>query len=543
MSGAGPFGVACPRREAMEIGLELLRRGGGAMDAAVAMSFAQGVAEPYMGGIGGVGEIVFCDAGGTVHVFDCAARAPLAARAEMYELVEGTSGVYPWPRTAGDANARGARSVTAPRIVPGLSEAQRRFGKLAWEEVVHPAAALARDGVELDYFSAAVLAAEMSTLAADELAGDLYYPNGAPLPPALEEPPVRVRNERLARSLETIAERGGEAMRTGPLARATVEAIAEAGGILVMADLERSEPVVLEDVAPLVAFHGWDVYGSPLPSGGVTAAEILGLLDRWPAAPGPESPERYRQVARASHLAFADRLTLLSGDDRQAALALLEPHTLDRRAGDDLGASPGIAAGPSRPTATTHAVAVDETGAVAVVTQTLLALFGAQLGVAEHGFFLNDGMLWFDPRPGQPTSIAPGARALSAVAPMVAMSQEDRGRRIGVAGLGARRIPTAVAQVLENVADYGMDVARAVDAPRVHVDTFAATVDQRLGAEVLEALAKDGHEPTVGHYGPTSLTSARASAVYADLANGEVATGVDQRARAVWDFGNERRSR
>jgi gamma-glutamyltranspeptidase/glutathione hydrolase len=121
--------VACPRGEALHIGRGVLSAGGNAVDAAVAMSFAQGVAEPYMGGIGGLGEIVIREPSGAVHVVDGAGRAPGGARSDMYALVGGGEGeLYAWPRVRDDANARGAASVLAPRIVPALAAAHERFG-------------------------------------------------------------------------------------------------------------------------------------------------------------------------------------------------------------------------------------------------------------------------------------------------------------------------------------------------------------------------------------------------------------------------------
>jgi gamma-glutamyltranspeptidase/glutathione hydrolase len=530
--------VATPRREANAVGEEVFAAGGNAVDAVVAASFAQGVAEPYMGGVGAVGEIVVREPDGAVHVIDAAARAPLAATPELYELGDGMSDVYPWPRVAGDANLRGGRSVAAPRIVAGLGAAHARFGRLEWDLVVRPAARLAEAGTELDFFSAAVIAAEAGTFAKDRLAAELYYrEDGSPLPAPLEAPPEWIRNERLAATLELIATAGPEALRRGPLAEAIVAATASDGGILAAADLADAEATVIEGVAPLVDFRGWSVYGSLRPSGAVTAAQILGLLNQAAPAVDPLSPERLVGFARASHLAFADRLATLSGSDEDA-LALLDPEALARRAGEEPPPVPAGAAGSKVPTATTHAVAVDGDGRVAVVTQTLLALFGAQVGVHDHGFFLNDAMLWFDPRPGTPNSIAPGARALSAVAPLIAVAPGGD-KVIGAAGLGARRIPGAVAQVVANLIDHGMDADAAVNAPRVHADTTATVLDQRLGANVFEAFAAADLAPTTGAYGPTTLTSARAGAIVLDRAAETASVGIDMRARAVWDFGTK----
>jgi gamma-glutamyltranspeptidase/glutathione hydrolase len=534
--------VAAPRREAIAAGERLLAAGGNAIDAAVAAAFALCVVEPYMTGLGAVGELVYLDRSGRAHVVDAAARAPAHARDDMYDVVGEAVGLYGWPEVEGAANTFGAAAVTAPRLVAGLHEAHRRFGRLPWGETMRPAIELASTGWEIDYFTAAVLAHEMPTLARDPVAAELYYPDGFPLAPPIGNPPVPIRNERLAETLRLVAADGPAALGSGRIAREILALAGPPRGILTNADLADAAAGVVSGVEPLVRFRGWAIYGSPLPSGAATVAQILAILElAGPPEPSAYSPARYRRAALASHVAFSDRLSRLAGDDPPEDVALLLGESNLRRAVEALerGTVGGAVATPradSPVTATTHVSAVDSDGAVVSVTHTLLSLFGAHVGVRQGGFFLNNGMLWFDPRPGRPNSIRPRARALAAMSPMIAVSP-DGTRRLGVGALGARRIVPAVAQVIENVVDYGMTLDRAVDWPRVHADTNAATVDERLPAEVVSALAAAGLAPRHAHYGPTTLISARACGVSFDAATGAVERGIDARAEAAWRFG------
>jgi gamma-glutamyltranspeptidase / glutathione hydrolase len=529
--------IACPRHEGLLIGEAVFGRGGNAVDALVAASFAQAVAEPYMCGLGGVAEMVVREPDGRVHVIDAIARAPLAARPDMYRLGEGFSDVYPWPRVEGDANVRGPLSVAAPRTVAALGEAHARFGALEWASLVRPAAELAATGIEFDFFSAAVIAAEAATLREDPLAARLYYRDGLPLPAPIERGTEVIRNEALAEALLAVAAEGPAALSQGSIGRSIIAAVKAGGGILAAEDLVAATAEVIEDVEPLVDFRGWGIYGSPRPSGAVTAAQMLGLVGQADPAAVALSPARFQAFARASHLAFEDRLAGFAGGQEDAS-AWLAGAALRERWKDPLALTPHVDGGSRIPTSTTHAVAVDDEGRVAVVTQTLLGLFGAQVGVEDVGFFLNDGMLWFDPRPGSPNSIAPGARALAAVSPVIAVAP-DAAVLLGVAGLGARKIPGAVAQVTQNVIDFDMDAEAAVNSPRVHVDTTVAAVDRRLGPEVFSALAADGLEPEFVRFSPTAAISARAGAVLFDPASRRYSVGIDLRSQAVWNFGNE----
>jgi gamma-glutamyltranspeptidase/glutathione hydrolase len=539
---AGTAAVAAPRREAIDAGEALLARGGNAVDAAVGAAVVLFAVEPYMTGPGGVGELTYVDRDGIAHVVDAGARAPANASDSMYRVVGEATGLYAWPEVEAAANTIGPLAVTAPRIVAGLHEAHKRFGRLSWEEVLEPAIELAAEGWDLDFFTCAVLVQEMATLAHDSLARKLFYPDGLPLPPPISGTYTQIKNEQLASTLTRIAHSGPEALTSGPLATSVLEVAGKPHGVLAEDDVAEASMNVLSGIEPLTCFRGWSIFGSPLPSGALSVAQILGILE----AAGPpdcaaDSPDRYRRLAIASHAAFTDRLARLSGGDTpETARALLtEEHLARGAAAVQRGSIPANhPGGPTQPvlTATTHVSVVDSEGAAVALTHTLLSLFGARVGVVAGGFFLNNGMLWFDPRPGHPNSIRPGARALSAMSPIVAVSP-DGSRRLAVGALGARRIIPAVVQIVQNVIDYEMTLDAAVNWPRVHTDSISTEVDERLPEEVFSALRGAGFVPERGHYGPTSLTSARAAAVAIDCVTGARDVGIDRRAEACWRFG------
>ncbi|HET7571245.1 MAG TPA: gamma-glutamyltransferase [Gaiellaceae bacterium] len=498
--------ISAPRIEAIEAGEQVLRDGGTATDAAVAACFVLGVVEPYMTGLGAVGELVHLDADGSCTVVDAAARAPLAATPDLFgEPVDGPPGGYGWPAVAGRRNEVGGSAVCAPRLVSGLVEAHRRFGRLPWARLLEPAIRLAEEGWVLDHFTEACVFAARADLEAhsDGLVDTTYPPATRPF--GLDGTPRRLRNPALAESLRLVAREGEDALRRGPLADAIVAVARRDGGVLAAADLEAADAPVHEHVEPLGSYRGWAVHGSPAPSGGITAAQILARLDASPPR-AVADPERYAEVASASAAVFTHRLERLAGD--------LEP-------GKAL-------------TATTHLSAADSEGRVVSLTSTLLSLFGSTAAVAGHGFYLNNGMMWFDPRPGRSASIRPGARSLSAVSPLVLVDPAGT-TRIALGALGGRRIISAVAQIAALRIDDGLPLAEAVDVPRVHVEPTFCHVDERLPAAVHDALRARGFEPVSLAYAPATLAFARANGV--EWGPSGTATGIDRRSRDTWRYG------
>lgn len=529
--------VAATRVEAIHAGERALASGGNAVDAAVAASFALAVVEPYMTGPGAVGELLYLSPDGECTVLDAAARAPTRATADMFEVIGSAPVVspvdYSWPPVRGRRNEVGFTAATAPRLVEGLGAVHEELGALPWSSLVLPAVELAATRLDLDFFTAALIADAMPGLAEDPLARRLYYPAGRPLRAPLFERTLIPPNLELARTLQTIAAKGGRALRGGTVAEAIVGSVQAAGGLLSHDDL-RIGASVLRRVEPLESFRGWSIFGSPLPSGATTAAHVLALIaGRPPDTSGPFSTTRFVNSAGAVRDAVRLRSHELSGDDGIGDVSRLLAGA--RSAGIPNEAPLGVASH-GRNGTTTHVSVADRDGGVVALTLTLLKTFGCQRSVDGCGFFLNNGMWWFDPVPGRRQSIAPGARALSAVAPLIAVDP-SAGRRIAIGGLGARPIFASVAQALESMIDYGLGAEEAIDHPRAHSDGTNIYVDQRLPADVVDRLETDVGPVVVVPYSPISLTNARLTVVDTAPPRGAPAAAVDARARATYDFG------
>ncbi|HEX8166473.1 MAG TPA: gamma-glutamyltransferase [Beijerinckiaceae bacterium] len=463
-SGAGGV-VAAHHRVAAEVGAGVLRAGGNAVDAAVATGFAVGVAEPWMSGIGGIGTMLVREARtGKVSVIDFGARAPATLDPAAYVVAPGSdTDLFGWPMVAGKRNLVGPYAVAVPAMVAGHALAHELFGTRPWADLVAPAAAIAEAGVQVDWHTTLWIATAFADLAADPGCRALFLPGGAPpYPPrAAQGAPPRLKWPALAKTLRAIAEGGPRAFYEGPVARAVAAEVRAGGGFLSEEDLAgcravRREPAVLR-------YRGHDVHVAPELNGGPTMLEALGALQRaWSPAGAAPDGEAFAAYADALRPAWARRLKEMG--DRS-------PHA----------------------TSTTNFCVVDRDGNVAVVTQTLLSLFGARLLLPETGILMNNGINWFDPRPGAPNSIAPGKRVLANYAPAIAVAEGDA---IGLGGAGGRKILPAVFNLLSFMIDFGMSLEEAMHAPRIDVSGPDKVVaDRRLGEAALQEIA--ARHPTV----------------------------------------------
>jgi gamma-glutamyltranspeptidase/glutathione hydrolase len=536
--------AVAPRHEAIKAGEQILAAGGNAVDSVIGMSLVEAVCEPYMTGPGGVGEAVYLTSDNRCVVMDAIGLAPLRATAEMFEIDERLD-LHPrgWPRVRDDENTFGIRAVTTPRLLSGLNKLHDQFGRLTWSAIVEPALEEARRGALVDYFSAAKLVVSMRTLAQDPFASALYYPNGYPIPPPITDGPVKVMNEPLIASFEAIRSDGAKVISEGFVGRAIASRSRVLGGVLDDVDLRR-ESTIETDVKPLGSYLGWEIYGSPHPSGAPTVTMILALLERTELK-GAEvnSASKYRAVIRACMLAMRERWHALAGDTDEATVrVMLEEQHLEELMQMELNyAAASLGAMPS--SSTTHCCACDADGGACAMTTTLVTSFGAQIAVPECGVFLNNGMQWFDPRPGYPASIAPGKRGMTAMSPLILRHPASE-RLLIMSGIGGLPIMTGVAQAAHDVVCYDVPIVDAVDRPRVHAQVTSrgalVGIDERLGAAATDALTLDGLPvPEAWHYGPTSMNGCRIVGIDYDRGSGALISGIDQRSRASWSFGRQ----
>src|SRR6059036_2901239 len=269
--------VTAEHHLAAEAGVEMLRDGGNAIDAAVAAAFVMGVVEPFTSGIGGIAGLVVRRADGTVASIEGSTRAPLGARADMFELVGGDAraGMYLWPAVKDGANIDGATSVSVPGQAAALCLALERYGSLPRRRVMEPAIRLAREGFEIDWYVALAFAMYAERLwKAGDARRIFFRPSGAPLrPPIGTEPSDRVVQTDLAHTLECIAKDGQRVLYEGELGRTIVDAVRASGGILAEEDLRGYSA---QEGAPLeTMYRGHRVATLPGLSGGPTMAQTL----------------------------------------------------------------------------------------------------------------------------------------------------------------------------------------------------------------------------------------------------------------------------
>jgi gamma-glutamyltranspeptidase/glutathione hydrolase len=464
--------VVSAQRAASEAGLAILKSGGNAIDAAVAVGYALAVVDPCCGNIGGGGFMLIRRADGTATFVNFRETAPAAATPDMY--------IDPQGIPIREASLYGYRAVAVPGTVKGLYLALARYGRLPRDTVMAPAVALARDGLVLGEADAAIIARDAKRLAADPEAARIFlHPDGSPYKAG-----ERLIQPALAATLERIASEGPDAFYRGAIPAAVEAASAAQGGIIAAADFAR---YTATELPPLeCGYRGYRIVSAPPPSsGGITLCEILNVVSGWEiGAAGFGSPRAMHLSVEAMRHAFFDRNSALGDPDFVAnpvALLLSAEHAATIRAAvnpdkaTQSSALGSITGGGEKPQ-TTHYSVVDGEGNAVAVTYTLNGNFGASVVAPGTGFLLNNEMDDFTVKPGASNmfglvqgvanAIQPGKRPLSSMTPTIV---EKDGRPVFVLGSpGGPRIITVVLETLMNLIDFGLTPDAAVAAPRYH---------------------------------------------------------------------------
>jgi gamma-glutamyltranspeptidase/glutathione hydrolase len=469
-------------------GVQMLMRGGNAMDAALATAFALTVVEPAMSQLGGQGNmLVHMASEGRTVALDFYPTAPAAAHENMYEWIPtATQGGYRfW--TKDDLNTTGALSVCVPGNVAAWVYAHRRWGSLSLSTIVEPAIAYAKQGVAMTRRMAAFSAESRERLARFPETAKLWLrPDGSPL----QEGDVVIQKD-LARTLALIAAEGEDVFYRGEIARAIVDFLTAQGGILTMEDLDRYPREDFRVLAPeSVPFREYTVEATP-PNSSVVLLPIMRLLDGFNLSQyEPQDGEKLHILAECMKLAFADRTThtgdpgfvnmplegMLSKAYADARRALIQLDAAGSpEAGDPWsyqqeapasGKATGGQLGGDDNAHTTHHSHVDGHGNFVSFTQSLGDAFGSALVLPGYGITLNNAMKLFDPRPGLNNSVGPRRRP--ATAPCPAMLLKNGKPVMALGSPSGTRIINAVAQTLVNVIDHDMCLQAAVNQPRIH---------------------------------------------------------------------------
>ncbi len=478
-------------------GLAVLREGGNAIDAAVAVHFALAVVYPQAGNLGGGGFMVVRTADGREATLDFRERAPLAAGRDMY--VEGDGKV-------GSSSRTGHLAAGVPGSVAGMAKAHRRFGRLAWDRLLEPARRLAADGFPVSKRLHHALTSQVERLGRFPATAAIFLPGG--LPP---ERGTVLRQPDLARSLDAISASGADVFYRGWIADSVVAEMERGGGLISKRDLEEyraiwRRPIVIEYAGRRLISMG------PPSGGGIVLGEMLGMLERFDLRGlDYRSADEIHLMAEAMRRAYADRNRHLGDPDFVSVPIdrLLSSSYLDSlgKTIDPARATPSepeVEAGPES-SQTTHYSVVDAAGNAVAVTTTINGSFGSAAAVRGAGFLLNNEMDDFTTRPGEPNmyglvqgesnSIAPGKRMLSAMTPTIVIAPD--GRTELVTGTpGGPTITTSVLQVLVAQLEHGLGAQQAVNAPRVHHQHIPDLLYYERGGlepSVIDELESRGH--------------------------------------------------
>ena len=462
-SATGRRGIVVSQaRPAAEAGVAILEAGGNAIDAAVGTALALASQEPWNSGIGGIGFCVVHRAGqASAEVVDFGPVAPRHTRPDQYKLTgRMTTDLFAWAEVEDDANIHGPMSVAIPSSVAGYHKLHSTWGKLPLAEVMAPAVALAKRGLPLDWYTTLKIAMSAAVLAKYPESARVYLRNGLPPVPPYQGTPGFFTQGNLAATLEHLQRAGLRDYYEGDVARALVEDFATVGSHIDATDLTNCQARIVPAVE--VPWRNGNVL--QLATGLTAAPTLMRVLERMADAQWGAAPDAawFTTLARVMKDAYAERLTGLGEADRNAA-----------------------------ETCTTHLTVCDAEGTMVAMTTTLMSSMGSRVLMPKTGVLLNNGMMWFDPRPGQANSVAPGKRPLCNMCPIV--MKHDGAPVAAIGASGGRRIMASVFQVLSFHADFGMTVEAAAHHPRIDVSSADdVTADRRLSADILAALAAAG---------------------------------------------------
>lgn len=482
--GTGRLGmVSCAHPLATEAGLKILRAGGNAFDAAVAVAAALNVTEPMMSGMGGYGTILIYTAQEKrLRFLDSSGRIPVAVNSDVYRA----------PTPGYLQNRRGAKAVSTPGNVAAWEAMLSEYGTLGFTEVLAPAIALAEEGFLIDKRIAQQIDGAYRSFPPHARA--IYGRDGR----ALRAGETLVQHD-LARSLRSVAKLGAAALYGGPIGIAIDAGMREAGGFLSIADLQAHKAEWWEPIH--IVYRGFQVYVPPPPANSFPALVRLGMMSRYEkGAMRHNSPDYLHRFAEVTKHAFWTRLRW-AGDPDVAppplATLLSEKYWADQVAKiDDSASRPFV---PPRKFSsdgdnTTHFVVADQFGNVVSATQTLGRAFGSRIMPKGTGIWMNNSLAYctFEPK-GNPMDAHAGRRKLSGDAPAIVL--RDGRPWIALGTPGGHTIAQIVPQMLMNIIDFGMDVAAAVDATRVSFfEPNGLGVERLVPYLVREELKKRGHK-------------------------------------------------
>lgn len=552
--------VTAMQPQSAEAGLGILKAGGNAVDAAVAMGFCNIVLEPYMATIGGMGYmLIHLAAEGRTVALDFNGRAPKKATSDMFKVLgPASAGGTQVFEVEGKANSQGALSVTVPGTCAGLCLAHERYGRLPLEQILEPAIHLAMQGFETNWHLTLYMANMSEDFRSDPMIADTWLPQGR-APKSYPKPGDKIIQRELGELLTSISKKGSDALHRGEVAVAIHEFVRTNGGLLGKRDLEDYRPGIYRPI--IVPFKGFSVAAVPTPSGAMTSLETFRILDKSDIQMhGHNSLPYLHRFIEASRHAFADRYRflgdwedtpvplegLLSDDyatelsglvhDKKAVVGIHgdeEPwaYYLDKALHDPWKYNSTVssnkeflAALSSNEEDTTHINVVDRDRNAVSCTHTGVYTPGAT--PPGTGVHLVGGMSWFVPKPGFANSISGWKRPLNNMAPLMVFKN---GNLVLCQGApGARRIINRGVQVVMNILTFGMTPQDAVARATVDSSGNDTLVDSRISGHIIQELRSMGHRIKIVEEEPGMTGNfSRPSAVFIDHDTRLLHAGVD----------------
>lgn len=480
--------VSSGKPVASEIGVEIIKKGGNAIDAAVAVGFAIGVAEPATSGLGGGGFMTIKTAKMNKPIFlDFREYAPVAATSCMWQFDE-------QGKVKDKENAIGAKSVSTPGEVAGLIYALENYGTLSLEEVIEPAVRLAEQGIEVSDLMVKMLETYSKYLCHCPYANRIFLRNGD-----YYKTGEKLVNKNLARTLRNIADSGAEAFYKGTISETIVETVQSLGGILSHEDL-RDYQVELKE--PVVGhYRGYDIVSSPPPSsGGTHIIQTLNILENFDIGKLEVNSAEYLHLfSEAFKLSYEDRANFM-GDTAFVEVPLngLRSKEYAKKLSKKIDMKNAHNTKDCDPWTyehddTTHYSIADEDGNMVSVTKTINHFFGACIVAGETGILLNDTMADFSTKKYDINSVDKRKKPLSTMAPTIILKD---GQPVAVIGSpGGNRIINVVVQVISKIIDHQMDIQDAIDSPRI-TQNYSNTLfyEDRIDPDTIKTLEMMGHE-------------------------------------------------
>ncbi len=487
---------------ATEIGLSILKKGGNAIDAAIAVNFALAVCHPSAGNIGGGGFLVYRNAQGKVFALDYREKAPLASSKDMY--LDASGNVIP------EKSSIGVFSVGVPGTVAGMEAMHRKFGSLPWKELIQPAIDIARQGHVLTFREARGLNANKSDFI-NQNKGNSYLIN--PNHMDWKKDDILIQ-EDLANTLERILRDKSKGFYQGKTAELIISEMKRLNGIITQKDLDTYKPIWRKPIVQ--SYKNFQIIGMPPPSsGGIALAQLMGMVKKYPLSKwGASSDSTVQLMIEAERRVFADRAKWLGDPDfiKVPVKPLLDTTYIKSRISSmdftkatlSSDISAGQFPGYESPE-TTHYSIVDAAGNAVSITTTLNNSFGSKVFVGGAGFLLNDEMDDFSAKAGAPNiyglvgskanEIQPMKRMLSSMTPTIITQNGQLKMVVGTPG--GSTIITSVFQVVLNVLEFGMNMQQAVEYPRFHQQWKPEPTRieaNRLSSVQMERLKQKGYE-------------------------------------------------